>query len=128
MGWSNYIIIKDWKIIIETDRGVDSLEDYIKKSLDNMINNDEESIDLSSLKISDITVKELCTLATAYDNANSLAFMEVDKLVLYWLKNKNIEYEIKQEFGFDFKKYETDGYKLISKLSRWKDKDGCDKE
>lgn len=117
MGWSNYIIVEDWKIIIETYRGVDSLEDYIKESLDKMINNDTEDIDISNLKVSDMTVKELCTLASAYDNASSLAFMEVDKLLLYWLKNKGIEYEIKPEFGFDFKKYEEDGYKMIR---RWK--------
>lgn len=30
MGWSNYIIISDWKMIVETNREVDELEDYIK--------------------------------------------------------------------------------------------------
>lgn len=87
-----------------------------------MINNDTEDIDISSLKVSDITIKDLCTLASAYENSSSLAFMEVDKLFLYWLKNRDIKYEIKSEFGIDLKKYKEDGYKLIR---RWKyDNDG----
>lgn len=115
MGWSNYIIIEDWKMIIETNREVDNLEDYIKESLDKMINNEEENVDISNLKVSDITIKDLCTLASAYDNASSLAFIAVDKLFLFWLEGKGIKYEIKQEHGFDFKKYEEGGYKFIRK-------------
>ena len=117
MGWSNYIIVEDWKMIIETSREVDNLEDYIKESLDKMINNDTEDIDISSLKVSDITIKDLCTLASVYENASSLAFMGIDKLFLFWLESKEIKYEIKQEHGLDFKKYKEGGYKFIR---RWK--------
>jgi hypothetical protein len=117
MGWSNYIIVEDWKMIIETDRGVDGLEYYIKESLDKMISDDTDIVDISCLKVNDITIKDLCVMTSAYENANSLAFMETDKLFLYWLESKEIKYEIKQEHGLDLKKYKEDGYKIIR---RWK--------
>lgn len=118
MGWSNYIIIKDWKMIIETNREVDELEDYIKESLDKMIDdNTYVDISTSDLKVSDITVKDLCTMASAYESASSLTCMNSDKLFLYWLESRDIEYEIKSEYNLDLKKYKEDGYKIVS---RWK--------
>jgi hypothetical protein len=126
MGWSNYIIIKDWKMIIETSRYVDSLEDYIGESLDKMVNNGTEDVNISDLKVSDITINDLCVLASAYENASSLAYMETDKLFLYWLESKKIEYKIKSEIGLDLKKYKEDGYKIIN---RWKsDNDNGDNQ
>lgn len=118
MGWSNYIIIEDWKMVIETNREVNELEDYIKKSLNKMISNDVDiDISTSDLKVNDITISHLCTLASAYDNASSLACMEADKLFLYWLESKDIAYKIESEYNLDIKKYKEDGYKIIR---RWK--------
>lgn len=118
MGWSNYIIIEDWKMIIETNREVNELEAYIKESLGNMISDDTDiDVSISDLKVSNMTIKDLCTLASAYENASSLACMEADKLFLYWLESKDIEYQIKSEFNLDLKKYKEDGYKIIG---RWK--------
>lgn len=114
MGWSNYIIIEDWKMIIETNREVNELEDYIKKSLDKMISDDTDvDISISDLKVSDITISHLCALASAYENASSLACIDTDKLFIYWLEGKGIEYDIKSEFNIDLKKYKESGYKII---------------
>lgn len=118
MGWSNYIIIEDWKMIIETNREVGELEAYIKESLNKMIGNDTDiDVSISDLKVSDITINHLCTLTSAYKNASSLACMEADKLFLYWLESKEIEYEIKSEFNLDLNQYKENGYKIIR---RWK--------
>jgi hypothetical protein len=118
MGWSNYIIIEDWKMIIETNREVGELENYIKESLDKMISSDTDiDVSISDLKVSDITIKDLCTMASAYENASSLASMEADKLFLYWLESRDIEYEIKSEFNLDLNQYKENGYKIIR---RWK--------
>lgn len=126
MGWSNYIIIKDWKIVIETSREVDELEDYIKESLDKILD-DDTYIDMSTsdLKVSDITVADLCTMASAYDNVSSITCMNTDKLFLYWLKNRGIEHEIKSEYNIDLKKYKEDGYKIVS---RWESDSGDDND
>lgn len=118
MGWSNYIIIEDWKMVIETNREVNELEDYIKKSLNKMISNDADiDISTSDLKVNDITISHLCTLVSAYESASSLACMETDKLFLYWLESKDIVYKIESEYNLDIKKYKENGYKIIR---RWK--------
>ena len=114
MGWSNYIIIPSWKIIIETNRNVQDIEDYIKEAIDKMIDYCIDiGVDNSDLKVSDITVKDLCALASAYDNASALSQLDVDKIFLYWLERKNIEYEIKSEYNVDIKQYEENGYNII---------------
>lgn len=114
MGWSNFIIIEKWKMVIETNRSVSELEDYIKDAIDKMIDNDTEiDIDISDLKVSDITVKDLCTLASAYDNANSLCQLDSDKLFLYWLESRNVEYEIKSEYQTNIEQYKENGYDVI---------------
>jgi hypothetical protein len=117
MGWSNYIIVEDWKMIIETTREVGELEYYIKKSLDRMISDDTDvDVSISDLKVGEITIKDLCALASAYENASSIACTDPDKFFLYWLEGKDIEYQIKSEFNLDLKKYKEDGYKIIR---RW---------
>ena len=114
MGWTNFIIIPDWKLVIEAHRSVENLEDYIKEALDKLINNNVDiDIDLSDLKVNDITVKDLCGLASAHDNASSLYGLDTDKLFLYWLESKDIEYEIKSEFNIKLEEYTNNGYKII---------------
>ena len=112
MGWSNYIIIPNWKIIIETNRSVRELENYITEAIDKIIHSDTDiDFETSDLKISDMTVKDLCILTSAYDNTSSLSQLDVDKILLYWLEYRNIEYEVKSEFQVDIKQYEENGYK-----------------
>ena len=133
MGWSNYIIIEELKMIIETNREVGKLEAYIKDSLNKMITDDIDiDVSTSDLKVSDITIKDLCTMASAYENASTLSNIEIDKLFLYWLEGKDIKYEVKSEFNIDLNQYKENGYKIIK---RWKldnndndDNKGDDKE
>ena len=114
MGWSNFIIIEKWKMIIEANRSVNELEHYIKDAIDKMIDNDTEIvIDISDLKVSDITVKDLCILASAYDNASVIYQLDSDKLFLYWLESRNIEYEIKSEHQINIEQYKENGYDVI---------------
>lgn len=114
MGWSNYIIIESWKTVIETNREVDELEDYIKESLDKMIS-DEGDLDVSTsdLKVSDITIKDLCILASAYENTSSLSCMNSDKFLLYWLESRNVNYEIKSEYNINIEEFKEKGYNII---------------
>lgn len=124
MGWSNFIIVEDWKMIIETSKEVYELDDYIKESLDKMIDcSIDTDISTSDLKVNDITVKDLCVMAFAYDNASALACIDTDKLFLYWLKSRDITYETKSEFSIDLKEYKKNGYKIIR---RWDSDDDND--
>lgn len=121
MGWSNFIIIEDWKILIESSREVGELEDYIKESLDKIISDTTDiDISISDLKVSDITLKDLCVLASAYENVSALAYMNVDKLLIYWLECREIEYDIKSEYNLDIEEYKEKGYNIIR---RWSSED-----
>lgn len=123
MGWSNFIIIEDWKMIIETSREVYELDNYIKKSIDKIIGNDTDiDISTSDLKVGDITVKDLCAMAFVYENASSLTCMDADKLFLYWLESRDIDYDIKSEFNLDLEEYRKNGYNVI----RWYSDDDND--
>lgn len=114
MGWTNFIIIEKWKMLIESNRSVEELEDYIKEALEKIISdNTDIDISTSDLKISDVTVKDLCLLASAYENASALYGLEIDKLFLYWLENRDIEYEIKSEYNIKIEEYENKGYNII---------------
>lgn len=115
MGWYNFIIIERLKMIIETNRSVNELEDYIKDAISKIIDNESSDIDIdiSDLKVSDITVKDLCALASAYDNTSSLYQLNSDKLFLYWLESRDIKYEIKSEYQISIEQYQENGYNVI---------------
>lgn len=114
MGWTNFVIIEKWKMIIETNRNVDELEDYIKDAIDNIISNDTEiDVSTSDLKVSDMTVRDLCTMASAYENTSALCRLHIDKLFLYWLESKDIEYNIESEYTIDLEEYKDKGYNII---------------
>ncbi len=115
MGWTNFIIIEKWKMLIESNRSAGELEDYIKEALEKIIGGDDTDLDISTsdLKISDLTIKDLCMLASAYDNTSALYGLEIDKLFLYWLESRDIEYEIKSEYNINIEEYENNGYNII---------------
>jgi len=101
-------------MIIETTRNVDELEEYIKDAIDRITNNDNDiDIDISGLKVSDITIKDLCTMASTYENTIALYGIDIDKFLLYWLESKDIEYDIKSEYNIDLKEYKDKGYNII---------------
>jgi len=100
-------------MLIEVNRSVGEIEEYITNALNSIIDNGDIDIDTSDLKVSDITVKDLCILANAYENASTLSQLEIDKLLLYWLDRRNIGYEIKSEHNVDTKKYKEDGYNIV---------------
>lgn len=113
MGWTNFVIVKDWKMIIETHREVGELEDYIKDALEYIINCDTNIDSMSELKVSDITIKELCAMSSSYERAGDLYDIDIDKLFLFWLERRNIKYDIMQGFKIDIKEYEENGYQVI---------------
>ncbi len=114
MGWTNFIIVKDWKLIIETHREVQELDDYIKDALEEMIDEDANiDVHTSELKVSDITVNDLCIMSKAYERASNLYDIDIDKLFLFWLESRGIKYDIMQGFNINIKKYEEDGFKVI---------------
>lgn len=114
MGWSNYIIIEDMKLVIETNRNVEELEEYKKTALDDVIRESPDELpDMDDVKVIGMTLKDLKILYTAYDRMLSIAGFEYDKLLLFWLENREIYYEIKSEHQIDIDEYKNNGYNVI---------------
>lgn len=125
MGWSNYIIIPNWKLIIEVSREIDDLKDYEETAIDKAIDEDnidyddhfdgDNIIDIGNVSINKITVKDLVELYKRYDIVESLSGMDYNKLLLYWLKNRGIEFNITSEYNIDIEKYIKEGYIKIER-------------
>lgn len=119
MGWSNYIIIPKLKIIVETNREIDDIESYQKESIDEIV--DEENIDdgvyldLENVKINDITIKDLALLYKDHEIMQCVRGIHIDRLLLYWLQNKGIDFEVKSEHNIDKEKYKSEGYIFIER-------------
>ncbi len=120
MSWTNFIIIPKLKLVVEINRQINELNDYQKKALDYLTDeeryeNDDEYIENKNIK--NISIKDLTKLFNTYEQSNNLAGMESDKFFLYWLGNKEIEYEIKSEFEIndkgELKRLKNDGYKIL---------------
>jgi hypothetical protein len=112
MGWSNYIIIPEFKLAIEVSRYVEDIEKYEKDAL-YKITGEEEVEEVENVKVSEITVKDLTTLFNSHEIVRSLAGLEIDKLLLFWLQNRGIEYAIKSEFEASADRLKDDGYTVI---------------
>lgn len=122
MGWSNYIIIDDFKLIVEISRDVDNIANYEVNALtklidayqdDNIVTDND--IDMQDIKISDMTIGNLTTLYIIYKNANDICEMQIDKFLLYWLKHRKINYNIKSEYNIDIQGYIDEGYNILSR-------------
>ena len=120
MGWTNFIIISKLKLVIETSRNINELDDYRKKAIDYLTDEEryedgEEYIENKNIK--NISIKDLTRLFNTYEQANNIVGMEPDKFFLYWLKSKGIDYEIKSEFEIhdngELEKLKNDGYKIL---------------
>ena len=112
MGWSNYIIIPEFKLAIEVSRYMADIEEYEKNAL-YKITEEDEMEDVENVKVRNITVKDLTTLYNAHKIVSSLTGFEIDKLLLFWLQNRGIEYEIKSEFDVTTDQLKDDGYTVI---------------
>lgn len=123
MGWSNYIIIPEWKVLVEVPREIDDLGEYIYTALENVIDEEntdnrtylegENIIDMSDVQINNITIRDLVELYKSYDIVQSLAGISYDRFFLFWLKKRDIEFSIESEYMVKEKEYEKQGYQII---------------
>lgn len=118
MGWSNYIIIHQLKVIVETNREVEDIVFYQKDAIDKILdeeNIDDAYLDLENIKISDITIKDLALLYRDHDIVRCIRGTPIDKLLLYWLKIRGIDFDVKSEHSVDREKYKSEGYIFIER-------------
>lgn len=127
MGWSNYIIIPAWKVLIEVPREIDDIEEYEHRAIERAIDEDnfeyehlegediKDIINIGNVPINKITVRDLAELYKRYDIVQSLTGMDYNKLLLFWLKIREIEFKIEPEYNMDKEKYKSEGYIRIER-------------
>lgn len=113
MGWSDYVIVEKLRLVVEISRYVTELDDWIKESLDFLIDEENDTIEISEIKVTNLSLKELAVLVMNYDKASPLSGMDYNKLFLYWLKCRGIDYEIESEYSIKLEEYEEKGYLII---------------
>lgn len=111
MGWTNFVIVDRLKLAIEISRHIHDLEDYEEESL-NYVTEEKDIIDVSDIKFTSLSLKDLASLVTISDKVGSINGFEIDKLMLYWLKSRGIEYEIESEHDVDINELKERGYTI----------------
>lgn len=108
----SYLIIENMKLVVEISE--EDIEPFEKKALDEITskeNTDEFDIDIDETDVSDLTFKEAFVLYKAHNIIQTLIGIKVDKMFLYWLDNRDIEYSI--ESYIDVSRYQRDGYIIL---------------
>lgn len=111
----SYLVIENMKLVVEI-ADIEDMETFEKDALDNMVsekNADEFDINIDETEVSELTFGEAVVLYKAHDMIKTLLGINVDKMLLYWLSNRNIEYSI--ESDIDVSAYQRDGYVILEK-------------
>jgi hypothetical protein len=126
MGWVNYVVVPSHKLALEINRHSGELEEHEKNTLDSIIGIeefDEPGIDINSRRLKrekdgrlnlSLNLGQLRKLIKSYEQAETIKAMGLDKLLMYWLKKKNIEYEIISEHVLADKGYANQGWIIIN--------------
>mgnify|MGYP003396133011 CR=1 FL=1 len=111
----SYLVIENMKLVVEiTD--VEDIEKFEQDALDELVsdkNTNEFDIDIDGTDVSDLTFKEAVILYNAHNMIKTLLGISADKMLLYWLKNRDIEYSI--ESDIDVSGYQRDGYVILER-------------
>ena len=111
----SYLVIESMKLVVEIAE-IEDIGPFEKNVLDEIISEkdtDEFDIDIDEVEVSDLTFKEAVVLYKAHDMIKNLLGIKADKMFLYWLKNRDIEYSI--ESDIDASGYQRDGYVVLEK-------------
>lgn len=111
----SYLVIENMKLVIEI-ADIEDIESFEKKALDDVVNEksaDEFDIDIGNTEVSDLTFNEAAILYKAHDIIKTLLGIDADKMLLYWLTNRGIEYSV--ESDIDASKYQRDGYVILER-------------
>lgn len=111
----SYLVIENMKLVVEIE-DIEDLEKFEKNALDEIVDEksaDEFDINIDETEVSDLTFKEAVILYKAHDMIKNILGINADKMLLYWLNNRDIEYSI--ESDIDISKYQRDGYVILEK-------------
>ena len=112
MGWVNFVIVRDLKLVVVVPREIrpeEGLQHWSEKVLDGEVMGItmDEFISLEELEdkpCTKITVMELAKLVKIYDAIRTLQEISLGEHLLYWLKKSGIPYEILSGSGLSSEK------------------------
>jgi len=111
----SYLVVESVKLVVEI-ADIEDIEPFEKDTFDEMINEKDTSefdIDIDETEVSELTFKEAVVLYKSHDMIKALLGINVDKMLIYWLKNRDIEYSI--ESDIDASGFQRDGYVVLEK-------------
>jgi len=111
----SYLVIESMKLAVEI-ADIEDIEPFERNALDNIVsekNTGEFDIDIDDTDVSDLSFKEAVILYKAHDMIKILSGINANKMLLYWLKNRDIEYSI--ELDIDVSGYQRDGYVVLER-------------
>ena len=92
-----YLIIPDLKIAMGME-DIEDIEDSEEDAIDNILNEDNFiEDDILDVEVNKLKVKDFAAFSNLYKLIQSVAGMESDKMLLYWLRSRNIEYTVTSE-------------------------------
>ena len=109
-----YLVIENMKLVVEIE-DTEDIETYEKSALDEMYGKDADEFDINidETEVSQLSFKEATILYKAHDMIKTILGISIDKMLLYWLKNRDIEYSI--ESDIDVSRFQRDGYVILKK-------------
>lgn len=115
MGWENHIVIPKLKLLVKISRHLE-LEEFHIEAIDRLFDDSILLIDTHNLKLSELTIKDISILTVNHDILDRLYSIDSpDTLFLYWLKSRDLDYEIASETEIDTQKYIRKGYTILTR-------------
>lgn len=110
MGWTNFVIIPKLKLAVEISRSIDELDEWEEESIEKALYFYEEEI--PNKKITGLTFDDAKILGEAVKILNNIP-EDRDVLFLFWLKKRNVEYEIISEMKLEEEKEKYKNYTFV---------------
>lgn len=108
MGWTNYLVLKKYKVAFEISKHLEDVDDWEKKALD-LFTEENDDYFIFEKNIEDLTFDnylQIGTLAKAFQN---LRCDDVSKLLIFWAFMTKQDYEILEPSKFEDK----EGYVIV---------------
>jgi len=117
MGWSNFIVIPDWKLLIEVSRDLQTYnKDFTEESFDGLFESvDNFNFECLETKLTEVDLKTVSGMVAIVDNCSFLQEFNYNEFLLVWLNNRKIDYKILSSFDIDNDEEKYKDYKKISR-------------
>ncbi len=95
MGWSNWIVLDDYKIVIEIPRSQEELMDYQVSAMDEILKAELYNEDfMFNRKLKDISLGDLSEILHFYKIKEDLIGVDLDGFLMFWLTKRGHGFDL----------------------------------